>query len=270
MSINSMKNKNLIRRDNRPRNFNTKILIALHKPYSVPRDESYFPIFCGHAGKSYEFGGQTDDSGENISRKNAYYSELTALYWAWKNLQCDIIGLVHYRRYFFDEVHGVKRILRKRDFEEIMTRADILLPKKLTMEKGMTIWEHYAAVHCEEDLQFVRQYICSNYPEYVSIFDCVMQQKSIHVWNMFCMPKARFDAYCAWLFPILFALEERIDFATRSDYQKRACGFMSERLFNVWIAKENLHIEERDVWNLEKHHRVRTWMQMKWNGFFKK
>ena len=45
----------------------------------------------------------------NISEKNPYYCELTGLYWAWKNLDAEYIGLVHYRRYFT----SVKRVTKK-------------------------------------------------------------------------------------------------------------------------------------------------------------
>ena len=40
-----------------------------------------------------------DDEGENISEKGKAYSELTAIYWAWKNCDADYIGFNHYRRY---------------------------------------------------------------------------------------------------------------------------------------------------------------------------
>ena len=37
--------------------------------------------------------------GENIYPKNPDYCELTAQYWAWKNIDCDYYGFFHYRRY---------------------------------------------------------------------------------------------------------------------------------------------------------------------------
>ena len=87
-----------------------KILSATHKRYPMPEDEMYIPlqVNCyanGHFGDEVEAGGSVlgrycyDDTGDNISCKNPYYCELTALYWGWKNLDCDYLGLVHYRRY---------------------------------------------------------------------------------------------------------------------------------------------------------------------------
>ena len=78
---------------------NIKILVAAHKKYWMPSDEMYLPIQVGHAIADVNIGYQPDDTGENISAKNANYCELTGIYWAWKNLDADYIGLVHYRRY---------------------------------------------------------------------------------------------------------------------------------------------------------------------------
>ena len=76
-----------------------KILVATHKKYWMPKDDIYFPIHVGREGKA-DLGYIGDNTGDNISAKNANYCELTGLYWAWKNLKCDYIGLCHYRRYF--------------------------------------------------------------------------------------------------------------------------------------------------------------------------
>ncbi len=50
-----------------------------------------------------------DNQGENISSKNKMYCELTAQYWAWKNLDADYYGFFHYRRYlnFSDKRYSV-------------------------------------------------------------------------------------------------------------------------------------------------------------------
>ena len=76
-----------------------KIIVATHKKYQMPTEEIYIPIHVGAEGKEkLEY--VPDNTGENISVKNPYYCELTGLYWAWKNLDAEYIGLVHYRRYF--------------------------------------------------------------------------------------------------------------------------------------------------------------------------
>ena len=76
-----------------------KIIVATHKKYDMPKDSCYLPIHVGKEEKK-DIGYIGDNTGENISKKNPYYCELTGMYWAWKNLNSDYVGLVHYRRHF--------------------------------------------------------------------------------------------------------------------------------------------------------------------------
>ena len=61
--------------------------------------------------KGYLFGDYNDviSSVPNISLKNPNFCELTGLYWAWKNLDANYIGLAHYRRHFCKK--GIKQWL---------------------------------------------------------------------------------------------------------------------------------------------------------------
>ena len=83
-----------------------KILVASHKEYRMPDDSIYLPLHVGAEGKvdadgqPLDLGWTKDNTGDNISRLNPGFCELTGLYWAWKNLKADYIGLVHYRRHF--------------------------------------------------------------------------------------------------------------------------------------------------------------------------
>ena len=98
---------------------NIKILIAAHKPFKVPEGKYFLPVHVGRKiatslskdGKinktEYQWllkNAVGDETGDNISDKNRFYSECTALYWAWNNYNelgnPDYIGLMHYRRHF--------------------------------------------------------------------------------------------------------------------------------------------------------------------------
>ena len=73
-----------------------KLLVASHKPFDTSNlDRDYYPILVG-ATKNQDdtcFKYQDNQNKNNISNKNAYYSELTALYWAWQNLDYDELVL---------------------------------------------------------------------------------------------------------------------------------------------------------------------------------
>lgn len=233
-----------------------KILVATHKKYWMPEEDIYLPIHVGKKGKE-DLGYIGDDTGDNISGKNPNYCELTALYWAWKNLSCEYIGLCHYRRYFSHKCRSGslkdkrKSILKKEDYEKLLIKYDIILPKKRNYYIE-TVRSQYNHAHYKKDLDIVENIIEDIYPEYINSFYKVMNSKSLYIYNMFVMKKSLFDKYCKWLFDILFVLEQRIDISGYDKYNMRVFGFLSERLFNVWLENENLKVEVKDIIFLEK------------------
>lgn len=122
-----------------------KILIATHKQCKLPKDKLYLPVRVGSALSNNDFKYQRDNIGNNISNKNPYFCELTALYWGWKNLNSDYIGLVHYRRYLGlkkkkEKINGV---LTSEQAEKLCEKYDIILPQKRRYYIE-SLWSHYA------------------------------------------------------------------------------------------------------------------------------
>jgi hypothetical protein len=74
---------------------NIRIFVAAHKTYKMPTDTIYQPIFVGTLlHNQVPEGYISDGTGQNISKLNPNFNELTAIYWAWKNDQSDVKGLV--------------------------------------------------------------------------------------------------------------------------------------------------------------------------------
>jgi hypothetical protein len=74
------------------------------------------------------------------------------------------------------------------------------------------------------------------------------------------MKKELLAAYCKWLFDVLFKLEQRIDISTYNDYNMRIFGFMSERLFDVWLETNNIKYKEVSVSFMESQ----NWFKKGW------
>lgn len=224
-----------------------KVLVASHKEADMPKDDMYLPI---HVGKALypdkELGYQSDAEGDNISGKNPYYCELTAIYWAWKNLKSDYVGLSHYRRHFsLKTVHrgGWDSVLTRKQAEELCKEYNIILPKKRNLYIE-TVYSHYDHTFYGEQFDRTREIISQRCPEYLEAFDKKMKSRSEHLFNMFIMKKELFNRYCEWMFPILEELEKYYDLRNMDPFQARLIGRVSERLLDVWINKNQLEYKE--------------------------
>ena len=217
------------------------IIIAAHKACPVPGDPLYLPVFAGSSGKP-DNGFQRDDEGENISARNSKYSELTCLYWAWKHIECDCLGLVHYRRYFSVRPKDAKKgfldaVLTSQEAETLLSQYRILVPKKRHYYIE-TIYSHYDHTFYGCQLDAARDAIQETCPAYTKNFDAFMNSRSGYMFNMAIMRKELFDDYCEWLFALLPKIEERVDDSEYTDFHMRWAGRVSERLFNVWLMHQ--------------------------------
>ena len=231
---------------------NIRILVAVHKPYWMPDDPVYLTIHVGKAlHPELDLGWQGDDTGDNISAKNANYCELTALYWAWKNLNADAIGLVHYRRYFTRrEAHGTeakrREILTGGDWQRLLATSPIIVADKRRYYIE-TNESHYRHAHRAEGLDILRAMFAEQNSGYEEACETVMRRTWAHMFNMFVMRREFYDAYCAWLFAILAEVEARIDLDGYSPYEARVFGFLSELLLDVWLEKNGFAYAEQNV-----------------------
>ncbi len=239
---------------------NIKIIVATHKKYWMPDDSIYLPVHVGAEGKfdadgnPLDLGYTKDNTGDNISSKNANYCELTALYWAWKNLDADYIGLTHYRRHFcYKKSSGDKQInvITENQLQQLLNSYDVLLPKQRNYFIE-TNYSQYVHAHHKEDLDITREIISSRYAQYLPEYDRVMNKTYGHRFNMLIMKKKLFDDYCEWLFDILFDLESKLDISAYNKNDARVFGFVSERLLDVWINTNNIQYKDIPYVFMEK------------------
>ncbi len=228
------------------------ILVAAHKPYRMPTDGMYLPIQVGAAGKE-SIGFQRDDEGENISALNPSFCELTAVYWAWKNLDADYIGLAHYRRHFALRSGNDlwNQVLRGDELEPDLGRIRVFVPNKRRYFIE-TLYSHYAHTHEARHLDETRKIIEKKHPDMIPACDRVFQQRWGYMFNMMILEHSLFNDYCSWLFEILFELQNRIGTADLTPFNARYVGRISEILWNVWLTwmietGELTHEEIREI-----------------------
>ena len=212
-----------------------KIIIAAHKECPLPDGDIYIPLHVGAACNDQILPYTRDDSGDNISAFNPLFCELTGLYWAWKNLEYDWLGLVQYRRFFASGIH--KRVIQQDELSPLLEKYKVFVPRKRHYYIE-TVYSHYDHTFDGRQFDQARQVISEKYPEYVEDYDFFVNQRSAYLFNMMIMPRHLIDLYCSWLFDIVFELKDRIDSSRMSAFEKRYIGRVSERLFNIWLIHQ--------------------------------
>ncbi|MHC6203917.1 DUF4422 domain-containing protein [Breznakiellaceae bacterium SP9] len=201
-----------------------------------------------------------DDTGENISRKNPSYCELTVQYWAWKNIKADYYGFCHYRRYFcfnppegqkpdkhnyyysdfFDEKAVEQFALDNTEIIRFMGESELALtlPEDVTESDYTSVYDQYekcSYLH-SKDLGVLVSVIHDLFPEYDNAAKTYLEGRFAYFCNMFIMKKELFHRYSAWLFAVLEECKKRIDTANYSEQEDRVTGMFGERCLGIFYT----------------------------------
>lgn len=189
-----------------------------------------------------------DDTGDNISEKNSKYCELTAQYWAWKNLHdTTYIGFCHYRRFFGVDVNSerIPQLLKKYDVISLRERLD-----------HAVYWDILRFISLEE-ITILLMVIKKKYTEYEQTMIKYLQGNILHPMNMFICKKELFDDYAAWLFGILVECEKHM---RKMPYLRanRTLAYIGEFLFPVYMTHHQKKMKcveyYRDALGTPKNH----------------
>lgn len=233
------------------------IFVACHKPCEIIKNEMYQPIHVGRAistctDKMDMIG---DDTGDNISERNPFYSELTAQYWAWKNFHdSEYIGFCHYRRYFANYLKSsnVLNYFKK--------GADVIVVGPYLRSNNR--WNFLKTFVCSEDLAIMQMVIKKLYPEYYRTMSRYGYDYIDYPLNMFICKRELFDEYAKWLFSILFECEKYVRLSPYSR-ARRLYGYLSEFLMPVFFMKNGYYIASVPYYRMEDKINVGV-MPFKW------
>lgn len=250
-----------------------KILVGYHMPAPVIANGILTPIHLGRSLAEERFGKTAeplfnlplgDDTGDNISRLNPRFSEMTGMYWAWKNYERlgnpAYIGFLHYRRLldfihkpgancgFVEKAEDVDPAVYAEDaIRAAVTGRNFCLRQPVSVvrldqadgriSKMYTVREDYDRAHVIADLDLAFALLAAKYPAYAQAAKEYGQSKQHFLCNLFVMKRDLFFHYAKVMFDVLFEADERADYSGYSDYQKRMPAFLSERLSGVFFHR---------------------------------
>lgn len=226
-----------------------QVFVATHKVAPKYGDSCYQQIHVGAKNASIFINGSVrdDDAECNISEKNDIYCELTGLYYVWKNIS-DVryVGLCHYRRYpsVREGLFHKKRIMTENEIINTLQTFDIILPEKT--KKNGTVNGYFPLG--DKSIKEYRPYrlmlpvIRELCPDYEDDFEKEFHLDNMSFGNIMICSKEKLDAYCSWLFPILFMAEDNI-VKSGDKIQPRELGYFSEWLLNIWVRHNKLKVK---------------------------
>lgn len=189
-----------------------------------------YPIQAGSALTECKARTYLDETGESISERNKSFAEMTAAYWVWKNAEpVKYKGLCHYRRHFVLTEEAVMAL------EE--NGVDVILTTPRFAPGGIGRMFQAETPVKEAVYQAMLKAVHDCHPEDVSLMESYMGECLYCPNNMVIARSGIYDAYCEWIFPVLFRMakiDEESGYGHESD---RHIAYAAELLTSYFFVK---------------------------------
>ena len=193
-------------------------------------------------------GNDTGVEGENINHLNAFYSEMTTMYWVWKNQKRSrYVGFCHYRRQF---THFLQ-----------LSRGECQI---LHAQRMPSVYRHYKDAHNYRDMDDIVAILDDKYGQGNPYSAYLLHDGLFIPFCCFIMHWEDFEQMMDFLFSTLFEFDRRHHLDMRAenyrrkaeqdfphdnvDYQQRAMSFLAERLISCYIVT---HMDAITVKNIK-------------------
>ena len=239
---------------------NIDVAVCYHKPSMLFSSDALVPMQLNKKLATVDLHMRGDDTGNNISERNRFYSEDTALYWLWKNSKADVKGCLHYRRLLDltkageknysvvmedikDPKQFVKKLgLTKKNIADLMKDTDIIIRNRTDITEFFdgSIEEQFKAAHIPHHWDLAMKIVEMDYPKIYPVAKEIAKGHVNYFHNAFIMKSELFDQLCEFCFHITKKLssvidETRLEFNDNWRYTARYLSFVWERMSGVYV-----------------------------------
>lgn len=171
----------------------------------------------------------TDDTGDNISKKNRDYCECTALYWIWKNGKGTngYVGLEHYRR---------RLVLSRKNLYFLSQQYDIDAILGLPQFYVDTVYDFFTGIITDYDWQLMKRTIIEVESEYAILLERYEQSHFYFSCNLCIFKWEWLEKYCNFAFSVAEKIETH--YKERGIHRNdRYMGYIFENLLSIFVMR---------------------------------
>ena len=180
--------------------------------------------------------------GDNIDFLNPWYCELTGLYYLWKHVDDEIVGLEHYRAYFWKNGH---KITEKEIIEEL-TKGDIICGGYKYPFSGNQILESELNKCTKGKTREFIKSLAKKDKDFADYFKRFIKGQRLWACNLFIGPKKIFNEWMEFFFDTLLDFESRNPIGPTTDTWRRE-GYFAEFAFGAWLEYKGYKIVQCDI-----------------------